>query len=91
MSIFRNKKFNSVVVRLNVEDNYDAERLDDPWFWPEGIVCKPWLSRNMLSNRSNRFNTQTDNRTYGNRKLHVDSSYSIENRNRFSALAHEID
>lgn len=54
VSIFRNKKFRSTVVRVNVEDNHMADLLvNDPYFWPEGIQCRPWLSYNGYKNRHN--------------------------------------
>lgn len=41
---------NNVVIRLNVEDNQFAQLLENPAFWPRGVVCRPWLNRNERSN-----------------------------------------
>ena len=41
---------NNVVIRLNVEDNQFTQLLENPAFWPRGVVCRPWLNRNERSN-----------------------------------------
>lgn len=45
--IWRSKRNpNSVVIRLNVEDNEYAQCVSDPNFWPRGVICRPWVNRN---------------------------------------------
>ena len=46
IQIFRNYKYDTASVKLNVEDNEFAVVLDDPYFWPRGLRCKTWVSRN---------------------------------------------
>lgn len=36
---------NSVVIRLNIEDNNYAECITSPNFWPRGVVCRPWVNK----------------------------------------------
>ena len=45
VSVFRSKKHDAAVVRLNVEDDANVSLLDDPLFCPNGVVCSPWVSR----------------------------------------------
>ena len=65
--------------------------LDDPWFWPDGIVCKPWLSRNTMNYRDRRVHTRKDNKSFGSKWSHIDNNYGIEDTNRFSVLTSDID
>ncbi|MEW8562289.1 MAG: hypothetical protein AB2541_09295 [Candidatus Thiodiazotropha sp.] len=41
---------NNVVVRLNVEDNSSAHRVEGRSFWPPGVICKPWVNRSERHN-----------------------------------------
>ena len=52
VQIFHNRKYNSVVVRLNIEDNTNAALVEDPYFWPYDIICKPWVSHNRYKSNS---------------------------------------
>lgn len=47
ISIFRNRKFpSSVTIRVNVEDDDNVSSMtEDPYFWPKGVICRPWLSQ----------------------------------------------
>lgn len=38
------KKYKPTVIRLNVEDDDNVNLLDDPHFWPDGVICRPWVS-----------------------------------------------
>lgn len=52
VSIFRNKTYNSAVIRVNVEDDENASLLvDDRSFWPRGIICRPWMPKNRHNRR----------------------------------------
>lgn len=42
-----------VIVRFNIEDTGNLSQLQQLDFWPDGIVCKPWLSRGELSHNRN--------------------------------------
>ena len=48
VSVFKNRKYNSVVVRLTIEDDINASLVDEPPFGPRGVICKPWLTHNKL-------------------------------------------
>lgn len=43
VSIFRNRN-RKTDIRLNV-DGGKAHLLDDPQFWSDGAVCRPWLTQ----------------------------------------------
>jgi len=42
--IFRNRN-KPIVIRVNVEDDSNAQLLCTEYFWPNGVICRPWLSR----------------------------------------------
>ena len=48
--VIRNKRFDSAFVKMNVEDNEQATWLENPFFWPRGIVCRPWITQTRESN-----------------------------------------
>lgn len=55
MLIFRARKSGNTVIRVNVEDDGNAEFLTDYYFWPDGVTCRPWLSRHEYqTNRDDR-------------------------------------
>ena len=39
----------SVVIQLNVEANDNSSLLEKRGFWPRGVFCRPWQSRNNSS------------------------------------------
>ena len=41
--VSRNHRFGTATVKLNVENDKNAGLLNDPYFWPQGLVCKPWV------------------------------------------------
>ena len=45
VSVFRSKRVDAAVVRVNIEDDSNVSLIDDPLFWPKGVVCRPWVSR----------------------------------------------
>ena len=45
VSIFRNK-YKPILIRLNVEDDKNVTLLDDPKFWQDGVICRPWMTNN---------------------------------------------
>jgi hypothetical protein len=53
ISIFRKRKFpSSVTIRVNVEDDENVSGMtDDPYFWPKGVICRPWLSQGAYQSR----------------------------------------
>ena len=52
VQIFRNYKYDTASVKLNVEDDENAQVLDYPYFWPKGLRCKPWVSHNKYKGNS---------------------------------------
>ncbi|WAR25460.1 hypothetical protein MAR_011164 [Mya arenaria] len=40
--IMRKRRFNNVVIRINLEDDGQADNILKEDFWPSGIVCRPW-------------------------------------------------
>jgi len=53
VTIFRNRKYNTATIRLNVYDNQDTSLLEEPYFWPSGVSCRPWVTHNQYQrNRS---------------------------------------
>ena len=56
--VFRNYRYGTATVKLNVENDKNAVLLEDPYFWAEGLICKPWVTHRRL--RSNG-PSQTDN------------------------------
>ena len=65
--------------------------LDDPLFWPDGIICKPWQSRGMQNNVRNRFNSKKVINQSAQQCNRVGSSYDFEGTNRYSLLTSDID
>lgn len=67
ISIRRYEKQNKAVVRLNV-DAEQASAVLEVGFWPRGITCRPWLTKNQLRNRKSNSdrNGQYDRDSYFN-------------------------
>jgi len=40
------------VIRLNLEDDGNADMVTEFGFWPEGIVCRPWVSKPRYRSRN---------------------------------------
>ena len=61
MSIFRNK-YKPTVIRRNVKDDENVTLLDDPEYWQDGVICRPWMTNNQYrtggGNRSRRRSNQ---------------------------------
>ncbi|MES9884837.1 MAG: hypothetical protein ABW185_28660 [Sedimenticola sp.] len=52
--IFRSKRnYGNVVIRLNVEADENCSLIEDAYFWPEHVVCRPWVNKGNYSNRTN--------------------------------------
>lgn len=99
ISIFRNRgKFGKgVVIRANIQEDDNADSMtDDPYFWPEGVICRPWMSYGAYRNRRARYNkgegehstedlnSNTDRYRYDREQGHYDD-------NRYSVLDCDID
>ena len=55
--VFPLKYGRSVIIRLNVEAP-QSNKLTEPGFWPRGVTCRPWLSKNSYMKQ---FRKVTDN------------------------------
>ena len=65
ISIRRYEKQNKAVIRLNVVSDLSYKLLEHG-FWPRGITCKPWLTKNQLKNKAS---------NYANRGYHPVDNY----------------
>ncbi|MES9880149.1 MAG: hypothetical protein ABW185_04630 [Sedimenticola sp.] len=55
INIFRNRRNpGAVTIRLNVESDSQCRLIEDPYFWPDGIICKPWVNNNRYRAGNNR-------------------------------------
>ena len=96
VSIFRNQRRKTTVVRVNVEDDEYAERLLFTDFWPRGITCRPWLSQGQYSNRmaarTDAYTNKNPRHSTGSKKW---DDYNPENDvcdyNRYDALDSDVD
>lgn len=109
VTIFRNRKLRTLVhvIRINVEDNGNANLLvDDTYFCQQGVTCRPWLSMNAYTSR---YNTQTDdyadkrssrrgrytyryhNNNGQHNKLNRREHYNNRNYNPYSTLGEHCD
>ena len=95
--IFPNKRNSSVVIRLNVFDNDKSSFLLDPYFWPDDISCRPWLSYNQYKRRFQSRYDHSEERMYSNPSMRsvwcddTDQIESFENTNRFLCLEIDVD
>ena len=89
MSIFRNK-YKPTVIRLNV----NVTLLDDPEFWPDGVIRHPWMTNNQYrtggANRSRRRSNQAVDRSRDRRATETEHVTYSDN-NPFENLSGEVD
>ena len=50
VNIWTSKRNGRVVIRLNVEASEHYQIIAEPGFWPPGIKCRPWVSKNKYNN-----------------------------------------
>ena len=101
VSIFRNKRNNNTIARVNVEADDCADLLvSDPLFSPKGIRCRTWLPYNAYRNRSDHYTDQsTDQRPWSQAQEYThdnDSEFrawptASHNRYRVLEAASDID
>ena len=93
VSIFRNK-YKPTVIRLNVEDDENVTLLDDPEFWPDGVICRPWMTNNQYrtggANRSRRRSNQAVDRSRDRRATET-QHVTYSDYNPFENLSGEVD
>jgi hypothetical protein len=106
VSIFRNDKRKTTVVRVNVEDDGTADNLtEDSTFWPRGIICRPWLSRNARQNLHDTDTIHNDHQrgqeqpskhrqqknSWYRHNVTVDRNHDHSTNNRFSVLYEDVE
>jgi hypothetical protein len=107
VTIFRNSRYNTATIRVNVLDDEECYLLEEHGFWPRGIICRPWVTRNQLrqgrqSNRKNNRTDYNDDNDYNDyhdnapqwRETNNEFTRQYENNvgyNRYSALSSNID
>jgi hypothetical protein len=99
ISIFRNRgRFGKgVVIRANIQENDNADNMtDDPYFWPEGVICRPWMSYGAYRNRRSRYNEgegehSTEDLNSNIDRYRYDREHGRYDDNRYSVLDCDID
>ena len=100
VTIFRKPRYgNSVVIRVNIEDDENTCFItDDPCFWPQGVICKPWVSYGSYKSRQNeeRYDKANDyvQGTYSQSSKYSRANWGQVNytdSNRFAALDSDCD
>ena len=69
INIWPSKRYGRVVIRLNIEMTEGCDRIAEPGFWPRGVKCHPWMSKNMYSKSKYNYSTgyDRDDAYYGDR------------------------
>ena len=49
MFVIRNARRDSACIKLVVDDCDLIQGFDDPVFWPNGVYCRPWVSKSSKS------------------------------------------
>ena len=88
VTIFKIKNSNRITIRLNVEENSNADCVTEDWFWPRNVTCRLWESWNsykgkIRDRRQSRQNDRArdyDSETYHGQYRHRDNGYSSGNR-----------
>ena len=78
----------SVVVQLNVEANADSSLLEMRGFWPRGVFCKPWQTRNNSSSvhKSRSFSAPRFDRNSQHSASYREASANYEDENIYQYL-----
>ncbi len=61
--IYPCRRSDGVTIRLNIESDSNCHLVEEPEFWPDHVVCKPWVTRGS-SKRSQRY--RNSNSAYQN-------------------------
>lgn len=85
---FQNRRNRNATIRLNVEDDANAHLLTGHvQFWPRGVNCRPWLSRNALKAKTmNRATERTGNTRY---RTAFRDGYEYTDEDKYSTLDFE--
>lgn len=91
VSIFKNKHNprGNVVIRINVESDENVDLLtEDPYFWPEGVTCRPWLPyRAYQNNRGSRSYKTLAHREYEDRNYYDRNIDDVTDDNQYAVLS----
>ena len=80
---------NSAVIRLNVEDNDQANLLERRSFWPRGVTCRPWRDNN---DRDDRYSRRVHTVEYrGDSMLPIYGRSDIDDYNPYSPLRNHVN
>ena len=80
---------NSVVIRLNVEDNDQAKLLERRSFWPRGVTCRPWRDNN---ERDDRYSRRAHTLDYRGDSMHpIYGRSDIDDYNPYSPLRSHVN
>ena len=92
VSIWKSKRDpDNVVIRLNIEDNANAQLLEGSGFWPRGVRCRQWRDRRyrkaaLNGNQSSGYRNETVPPVYGRSDIH---DYNPERCNILNYIIHE--
>ena len=65
VTIHRNYKYDRATICVSVEDYGNTEWLtNDPYFWPWGVVCRPWQPKSRRHVRQSRFDERRQMNEY---------------------------
>jgi hypothetical protein len=56
LQVIRNYNYDTACLKLSVVNNDDSEWLENPFFWPHGILCRTWVSRQRYRGNTKREN-----------------------------------
>ncbi len=68
--IFKQRRYNGIVIRLNVEADGNETLVEEPYFWPRGVTCRPWTSNARYQEQRN----GNEGEVRDNRYVHAYSS-----------------
>ena len=96
VTIFRNERYNSATIRLNLVDDGFTYVVQEKYFWPQFIACRPWVTHS----RYKKMRGGGNDREYhydgdeGNTSLNRGQSSQWDStafQNKFSPLSSGID
>lgn len=87
VTIFRNR-LKPTVIRLNVEDDDNAHLVESEGFWPDGVVCRPWLTQTQYQSRFGNHSNQRRQRR--NADVHQDDD-DLADINPYACIRVDVD
>ena len=74
--IWPSKRRGRVVIRLNIEACDGCDRIAERGFWPRGVKCHPWMSRNMYLKSKTKARGYNDADNYDGEQYGADDRYN---------------